>query len=470
MGVYALSNPEHYNQYNHFVWQADAFLHGRAWIPFPEAATATTPGNELLPGRLSRCSRTGRTPGAALLPFPPLPAVLLLPFVRALGPRGRPGVAGDRARGVGVFTGLVDARRAADHARGPGRSRRSCSPPGPSGGGPRPSAAPGTSPTSSRPSRRCSRSASRSGPTRPRPTRTVGRGRPRPGGGEAGRPPTARAGPACWRASPGRPGRCRRAGARRADPRRSARPRACRSCSPRRSSCSSAAAARRSAATISAAVGGVAARRGAARLHVAHDGLRAPPGLRLPVPARGQRLPDPRLPPRLGGRGHPLRAPEPRDHARRAARGPARRSSPTRWACTRRPCCAPRPARPAACSTPTARSRMPIDIGTSVLLSSPGLLLALFAIRRRPIARLTLGAGLTVLVVGAVQPRPLQPGLGPVGLPVLARLHPVPAAPRRARRRARRRRAAAGDRDRAPGRRARLINLWGVVWGQLLGW
>ena len=38
MGVYALSNPEHYNQYNHFVWQADAFLHGRAWIPFPEAA------------------------------------------------------------------------------------------------------------------------------------------------------------------------------------------------------------------------------------------------------------------------------------------------------------------------------------------------------------------------------------------------------------------------------------------------
>jgi len=46
MGVYALSNPEHYNQYNHFVGQADAFLHGRAWIPFPEAATATSPGNE----------------------------------------------------------------------------------------------------------------------------------------------------------------------------------------------------------------------------------------------------------------------------------------------------------------------------------------------------------------------------------------------------------------------------------------
>ena len=37
---------------------------------------------------------------------------------------------------------------------------------------------------------------------------------------------------------------------------------------------------------------------------------------------------------------------------------------------------------------------LPVDIGTSLLLSAPGLLLALFAIRRRPVARLTLGAGL----------------------------------------------------------------------------
>lgn len=30
--VYVLSNGERRNFYNHFVWQADAFLNGRAWI------------------------------------------------------------------------------------------------------------------------------------------------------------------------------------------------------------------------------------------------------------------------------------------------------------------------------------------------------------------------------------------------------------------------------------------------------
>ena len=48
---------------------------------------------------------------------------------------------------------------------------------------------------------------------------------------------------------------------------------------------------------------------------------------------------------------------------------------------------------------PDCPMALPIDIGTSILLSSPGLLLALFAIRRRPVARLTLGVGLTVLVI-----------------------------------------------------------------------
>ena len=33
--LYVLSNPEHFNFYDHFVWQADAYLHGRAWIPYP---------------------------------------------------------------------------------------------------------------------------------------------------------------------------------------------------------------------------------------------------------------------------------------------------------------------------------------------------------------------------------------------------------------------------------------------------
>ena len=42
---------------------------------------------------------------------------------------------------------------------------------------------------------------------------------------------------------------------------------------------------------------------------------------------------------------------------------------------------------------------MPIDIGTSLLLSAPGLLISLFAIRRHPLARLTVGAGVTVVLI-----------------------------------------------------------------------
>ena len=82
--LYAFSNPVHFNQYNHFVWQADAFLHGRAWIPFPQAATATTPGNDYFQD-LYPLFEDGEFTGRVLLPFPPLPALLLLPFVAAWG-------------------------------------------------------------------------------------------------------------------------------------------------------------------------------------------------------------------------------------------------------------------------------------------------------------------------------------------------------------------------------------------------
>ena len=148
MGVYALSNPEHYNQYNHFVWQADAFLHGRAWIPFPEAATATSPGNEYFQD-VYPVLQDGVYTGRVLLPFPPLPAVLLLPFVALWGLAVDQESLAIALAGVGVFTAwwMLGGLRITLGVR---RSRRSCSPPGPSGGGPRPSAAPGTSPTSSR--------------------------------------------------------------------------------------------------------------------------------------------------------------------------------------------------------------------------------------------------------------------------------------------------------------------------------
>jgi hypothetical protein len=76
------SNPTRSNPYNHFVWQADAFLHGRFAIPWPVYVGGGTGfGNYYfqdvmaLPG----------SPGYGLIPYPPLPALLLLPLVAVAG-------------------------------------------------------------------------------------------------------------------------------------------------------------------------------------------------------------------------------------------------------------------------------------------------------------------------------------------------------------------------------------------------
>jgi hypothetical protein len=76
--VYWVSNPAHWNQYNHFVWQADAFLHGRAW--FYETAD-----NDYLQDVFPLVDAAGNPTGRLLLPFPPLPALVLLPFVAVWG-------------------------------------------------------------------------------------------------------------------------------------------------------------------------------------------------------------------------------------------------------------------------------------------------------------------------------------------------------------------------------------------------
>jgi hypothetical protein len=83
--LYAVSNPVHFNQYNHFVWQADAFLDGRVWIPYPVTGTATSPGNDYLQDVFPLYDPTGAYTGRVLLPFPPLPALVLLPFVAVFG-------------------------------------------------------------------------------------------------------------------------------------------------------------------------------------------------------------------------------------------------------------------------------------------------------------------------------------------------------------------------------------------------
>jgi hypothetical protein len=85
LGAYWLSNPDHWNSYNHFVWQADAFLHGRAWIPYPVEGVDGQPGNAYFNDVYPLLDAGGDPTGRALLPFPPLPAIVLLPFVALWG-------------------------------------------------------------------------------------------------------------------------------------------------------------------------------------------------------------------------------------------------------------------------------------------------------------------------------------------------------------------------------------------------
>jgi hypothetical protein len=98
LGVYYFSDPARSGFYNHFVWQADAFLHGRFAISFPVNDGPFTNGYfqdvMQLPG----------APGAqsyALLPFPPLPAVLLMPFVAIFG-------LATNSQLFGVFLGAIN--------------------------------------------------------------------------------------------------------------------------------------------------------------------------------------------------------------------------------------------------------------------------------------------------------------------------------------------------------------------------
>jgi hypothetical protein len=63
--------------YDHFVWQAAAFLEGHAAIRYP------APGNEFYQDVLPVATDDGIPRG--LIPFPPLPALILLPFVAVAG-------------------------------------------------------------------------------------------------------------------------------------------------------------------------------------------------------------------------------------------------------------------------------------------------------------------------------------------------------------------------------------------------
>ena len=81
--LYAVRQPQDY--YNHFVWQAQAFLDGRAEIDYPVPPSATTQGNDQFQDVLRVVGRDGQPTNRGLIPFPPLPAVFLLPFVAVWG-------------------------------------------------------------------------------------------------------------------------------------------------------------------------------------------------------------------------------------------------------------------------------------------------------------------------------------------------------------------------------------------------
>jgi len=82
IGIYIFSNPSRSGWYNHFVWQADGFLHGRFGIAYPVVDGPFVNGyfQDIMP-----LPSAPGTPSYGLLPFPPLPAALLMPFVAVFG-------------------------------------------------------------------------------------------------------------------------------------------------------------------------------------------------------------------------------------------------------------------------------------------------------------------------------------------------------------------------------------------------
>jgi hypothetical protein len=77
--VQSLVSPN--NIYNHFVWQASAWLEGQATIRYPVVGSDGQPGNDYFNDAVAVIDDAGEPTGRGTLPFPPLPALVLLPFV-----------------------------------------------------------------------------------------------------------------------------------------------------------------------------------------------------------------------------------------------------------------------------------------------------------------------------------------------------------------------------------------------------
>lgn len=81
LAIYAVTYVD--RPYDHFVWQAAAFLEGHAAIRYPVEAAGGLNGNAWFQDVLPIATTDGVARG--LLPFPPLPALVLLPFVALWG-------------------------------------------------------------------------------------------------------------------------------------------------------------------------------------------------------------------------------------------------------------------------------------------------------------------------------------------------------------------------------------------------
>ncbi|MGH2474266.1 MAG: hypothetical protein ACRDIL_03295 [Candidatus Limnocylindrales bacterium] len=79
--VYSATRVDRY--YDHFVWQAAAFLEGQVAIRYPVEGIVGESGNSYFQDVLPIATGDGVPRG--LLPFPPLPAVVLVPFVALWG-------------------------------------------------------------------------------------------------------------------------------------------------------------------------------------------------------------------------------------------------------------------------------------------------------------------------------------------------------------------------------------------------
>ncbi len=86
LAIYTASNQNRTNFYNHFVWQASAWLEGESAIRYPVyESDGLGVSNDLFQDVLPIVDADGNETGRGFIPFPPLPAVILLPFVALWG-------------------------------------------------------------------------------------------------------------------------------------------------------------------------------------------------------------------------------------------------------------------------------------------------------------------------------------------------------------------------------------------------